>query len=87
MPLGQSLPRRRYADEALPRMGPVRRAFASTMRSTSALVRMKRRGARSTTIPTWAPSRRAQRGQFWNGERAAALDTVNLQDGHDRYDN
>ena len=67
-------------------MGPVRRAFASAMRSTSAADRMKRRGARSTTMPTWAPSLRAQRGQFWNGDEAAALDTVNLHDGHDRYD-
>ena len=76
-----------YVGLALPRTGPVRRFFASTMRSKSALLRMKRRGARSTTMPTCARSRRAHLGQFWNGDDAAALDTVNLHDGHDRYDN
>ena len=39
-----------------------------------------------TTIITAELSRSRQRGQFWNGDRAAASEMVNRQLGQVRYD-
>ena len=63
----------------------MKRDLASAMRSTSAGVRPKRGGGSAVgTIITDALARSRQRGQFWNGDRAACSDTVNLHEGHDR---
>jgi hypothetical protein len=62
-------------------------ALASVMRSRSIDRRSKRRGASETIIIVWTPSRSWQRGQFWNGERAAVRAIVKRQLGQVRWDN